>query len=234
MPYPRLGWLFGNEEDYPSNEGKNCRSRPEEDLSGLSLKAGERSQTSALPSSDPKQTTLLAEDVETSNIYEAADPSALEGENYDHLVHIKKILEGRPIDISLEVFSMLPNHLQRATITIDSFWTDGWAAYSAKSSMEGKLIVAKALAAQSTMLIEEAKVVTAKSLEEANDQKNWIIEKVAELENALDSLKIECSSLKEKNIELDKGTEEAMRNGVENVRNQFEHTSDYKISSLLR
>ncbi|KAL2502631.1 Uncharacterized protein Fot_36479 [Forsythia ovata] len=50
----------------------------------------------------------------------------------------------------------------------------------------------------------------------------------AELENALDSLKTECSSLKEVNLKLEKGTEETVKAGVEIFRNQFEFTQDYE------
>ncbi|KAL2502577.1 Uncharacterized protein Fot_36425 [Forsythia ovata] len=38
----------------------------------------------------------------------------------------------------------------------------------------------------------------------------------------------ECSSLKEANLKLEKGTEDAVKAGVEIFRNQFEFTQDYE------
>ncbi|KAL2508767.1 hypothetical protein Fot_32414 [Forsythia ovata] len=73
-----------------------------------------------------------------------------------------------------------------------------------------------------------AQELTAKALEEVNKQKNGVVEKVAELENALDSLKSENSSLKEENLRLERGTEVAVKARVENFINQFEFTSDYE------
>ncbi|KAL2493717.1 hypothetical protein Fot_37491 [Forsythia ovata] len=133
---------------------------------------------------------------------------------------------------------MLPNHLQRTTVTVDSFWTDGWASYSAKSSTEAKLNDVKAVVARSMVLIKEAEgslneskqklrivadevdklnvdlqtaksnvaelskryahatraqELMAKAVEEANEHMSSLVDKVAEPENALDSLKAECS-----------------------------------------
>ncbi|KAL2520428.1 Uncharacterized protein Fot_24351 [Forsythia ovata] len=73
-----------------------------------------------------------------------------------------------------------------------------------------------------------AKAVTAKALEEANNQRKGLVDKVAKFEDALDSLKVECSALKEANLKLEKGTEEMVKAGVENFRNQFEFTHDYE------
>ncbi|KAL2500923.1 hypothetical protein Fot_34771 [Forsythia ovata] len=157
----------------------------------------------------------------------------------------------------------------RCQITVDSFWTFGWAAYPAKSSAEAKLVAGKAHTAWSMVLVEEAKLnkknvdtalrnvenilkdrgyfkeriswlqgllneskkglrlvtedmdkqkkylqnadsdvaefsnrydhatlaqaVTTKALEEANEQKKGLVEKVVELENAIDFLKAENS-----------------------------------------
>ncbi|KAL2494394.1 AH/BAR domain superfamily [Forsythia ovata] len=122
---------------------------------------------------------------------------------------------------------------------------------SYNSSAEAKLNAVKALAAQSLVLIEEveewdklkadlqtvesdvvkffkryeqairALELTAKALEEATEQKNRLIEKVAELENAMDSLKVENSQLDEENLKLERSTEEAMKD-------RFEFTPDYE------
>ncbi|KAL2478829.1 hypothetical protein Fot_47843 [Forsythia ovata] len=46
----------------------------------------------------------------------------------------------------------------------------------------------------------EAQEVIAHSLEEANCQNKWLVDKIAELENAAYLLRSECSSLKEKNL----------------------------------
>ncbi|KAL2553252.1 hypothetical protein Fot_06871 [Forsythia ovata] len=74
-----------------------------------------------------------------SKTHEVVEPQALEGLNYDHSFHMKKILEVRPSDVNFMVFDMMPPNLQRAITTVDSFWTDGWASYSAKTSAEVKL-----------------------------------------------------------------------------------------------
>ncbi|KAL2520454.1 Uncharacterized protein Fot_24377 [Forsythia ovata] len=202
---------------------------------------------------------------------------------------------------------MLLEHLTKAVITVDSFWTEGLAKFSVQSSPERKLTVAKALAVlieeveirvrdleltkrnadtticnvdkiikdrdhfqeratwlqgslnesknEEKLLAEErdklkkdlqnaesdvakfskrydhathAQAVTAKALEEANNQRKGLVDKVAKFEDALDSLKVECSALKEANLKLEKGTEEMVKAGVENFRNQFEFTHDYE------
>ncbi|KAL2494270.1 hypothetical protein Fot_38027 [Forsythia ovata] len=132
-------------------------------FAGLSLKGGEKEQHNAPTSSDLRQTTLVPNissqglqlmvqkqelgGAEASEVHEEVEPSAPEGESYDHLLHIKKILEGKQTDIGSE--------------------------------------------------------------EEANEQKKILVDKVVELENALDFLKAECSSLKEANLKLIEGTEDA-------------------------
>ncbi|KAL2488703.1 Uncharacterized protein Fot_41995 [Forsythia ovata] len=73
----------------------------------------------------------------------------------------------------------------------------------------------------------QAQLVTSKALEEVNDQKMGLIEKVAELEITMDSLKAEISGLKEEKLRLERSTEVAVKAGVENFRNQFEFTQDY-------
>ncbi|KAL2551984.1 uncharacterized protein Fot_05603 [Forsythia ovata] len=62
----------------------------------------------------------------------------------------------RTSEVNVEALGLLPTHLQKATTTIESFWTEGWAAYSKKSSTEDKLNAAKTLTARSIVLIEEA------------------------------------------------------------------------------
>ncbi|KAL2509293.1 hypothetical protein Fot_32940 [Forsythia ovata] len=69
---------------------------------------------------------------ETSDISEVVDPSKLESGSYNNSVHIKKDMEGRPTEIDLPVLCMFPNHLQPAVVSVDSFWTEGWAKYSTK------------------------------------------------------------------------------------------------------
>ncbi|KAL2501372.1 Intermediate filament [Forsythia ovata] len=56
-----------------------------------------------------------------------------------------------------------------------------------------------------------AQEVITKALEESNDQKKELVGKVAELENALDSLKAECSGWKDTNLKMEKGTEDRMK-----------------------
>ncbi|KAL2557825.1 Uncharacterized protein Fot_02564 [Forsythia ovata] len=66
------------------------------------------------------------------------------------------------------------------------------------------------MAARSLMLIEDVEI------------------EIAQLEKAVENLKIECSGLKEANLKLDEGTEEVVKAGVEIFRNQFDFTSDYE------
>ncbi|KAL2558604.1 hypothetical protein Fot_03343 [Forsythia ovata] len=66
---------------------------------------------------------------ETSNIGEVVEPSKPEAESYDNSVHIKKDMEGKPIEIDTAVLSMLPNHMQQDVVSVDSFWNEGWAEY---------------------------------------------------------------------------------------------------------
>ncbi|KAL2494755.1 uncharacterized protein Fot_38512 [Forsythia ovata] len=73
-----------------------------------------------------------------------------------------------------------------------------------------------------------AQEVTAKALEDANSQRDGMVEKMAQLENAKELLKTECSSLKEKNHKLERNTEEKVKAGVENFLNHFEFTRDYE------
>ncbi|KAL2501412.1 hypothetical protein Fot_35260 [Forsythia ovata] len=61
-----------------------------------------------------------------------------------------------------------------------------------------------------------AQEVTAKALVEANSESNELVDKIAQFEDAVEALKAECSSLKEKNHELERSTEDAVRAGVEN------------------
>ncbi|KAL2514990.1 hypothetical protein Fot_28961 [Forsythia ovata] len=63
--------------------------------------------------------------------------------------------------------------------------------------------------------------LTTKAFEEATEQKNGLTEKVVELENAMDSLKVENSQLKEENLKLE-SIKEVVKAGVENLWNQFE------------
>ncbi|KAL2555528.1 Uncharacterized protein Fot_00267 [Forsythia ovata] len=294
----------------PEVGGSSKRSLKDEDnLEILKEEGLSRKATKPRTASSKSPQNQSMEGVGTSNVQGEANLPSQEGEMPDHFFHVKKSLERRPCDISPKVLGMLPNHLQRATATVDSFWTDSWAAYSAKSSVEAKLIAAKALAARSMVLIEEAEVsvrdlelnkrnvalrnvekmikdldyfkelsswlqvslkeskkelrvvtdqrdklkedlqnaefdvaefskrydnaaqsqlVTSKALEEVNDHKRGLIEKVAELENALDSLKVENSGLKEEKLGLERNTEDAVKAGVENFRNQFEFTQDYE------
>ncbi|KAL2559967.1 putative abhydrolase domain-containing protein [Forsythia ovata] len=149
---------------------------------------------------------------------------------------------------------MLLDHLAKADITVDSFWTERWAAYSTQAFSEQKLAASKALATWSMMLVEEAKLkadlqntefnvaefskrydhttraqeLTTKALEKSNAQKKGLVDKVEELENALDYHKAENSGLKEERLQLERRTKEAVKVGVENFRNQFEFTQNYK------
>ncbi|KAL2514135.1 hypothetical protein Fot_28106 [Forsythia ovata] len=123
--------------------------RDEDDLEILEEEGLARKTKKPLTAFFKSLQNQLVEGVETFTAHEAVDPSVPEEKDYDHLVHVTKILEGRANDISSEVLGMLPNHIQRATVTIDSFWTDSWVAYSAKLSVGAKLIAAKALAAGS-------------------------------------------------------------------------------------
>ncbi|KAL2529267.1 Uncharacterized protein Fot_21868 [Forsythia ovata] len=70
--------------------------------------------------------------------------------------------------------------------------------------------------------------VTAKALEEANTKRGRLVDKIAKLDDVVDSLKAEYSGLKAKNLELKRGTKEVVKVGVENFRNQFWYTQDYK------
>ncbi|KAL2514214.1 hypothetical protein Fot_28185 [Forsythia ovata] len=47
-------------------------------------------------------------------------PQGSEGPDYNHFVHIRKILEEGPYHINPEVFDMIPPHLQRALTTVDT------------------------------------------------------------------------------------------------------------------
>ncbi|KAL2502117.1 Uncharacterized protein Fot_35965 [Forsythia ovata] len=59
-----------------------------------------------------------------------------------------------------------------------------------------------------------AQELTAKALAEVNSQREGLVEKTAQLEDSLDSAKAGCSSLKEKNLELEWSTEEVAKVGV--------------------
>ncbi|KAL2509072.1 hypothetical protein Fot_32719 [Forsythia ovata] len=137
--------------------------------------------------------------------------------------HLKNILEGRPMEISSDVLNMLPDPASKGTVV-------------------------KAMASRSLMLIDEAEAevrnmeLTKKSSEtalrnadkiikdrdhfrdqalaDANSQRYGLVEKIAQLENAKKLLKAECSSLKEKNHELELNMKEAVKAGVENFQNQ--------------
>ncbi|KAL2529289.1 Uncharacterized protein Fot_21890 [Forsythia ovata] len=50
--------------------------------------------------------------------------------------------------------------------------------------------------------------VTAKALEEANTKRGRLVDKIAKLDDVVDSLKAEYSGLKAKNLELKRGTKE--------------------------
>ncbi|KAL2514103.1 hypothetical protein Fot_28074 [Forsythia ovata] len=157
-------WILDGPRWSPPCRPKTCRSwcrnpeagrsskqslRDEDDLEILEEEGLARKTKKPLTAFSKSLQNQLVEGVETFTAHEAVDPSVPEEKDYDHLVHVTKILEGRANDISSEVLGMLPNHIQRATVTIDSFWTDSWVAYSAKLSVGAKLIAAKALAAGS-------------------------------------------------------------------------------------
>ncbi|KAL2456119.1 hypothetical protein Fot_57072 [Forsythia ovata] len=80
----------------------------------------------------------------------------------------------------------------------------------------------------------KAQEVTAKSLEEVNEQKNELIEKVAELENDMDFLRKENFQLKEENLKLERGTEEVLKAGsfFVNYRARQELHPNVDISSI--
>ncbi|KAL2508376.1 hypothetical protein Fot_32023 [Forsythia ovata] len=74
----------------------------------------------------------------------------------------------------------------------------------------------------------QAQEVSAKALAEANSLRDGLVDKIAHLDKTVENFKAECSSLKEENLKLEKGTEETVKVGVENFRNQFEFTSNYE------
>ncbi|KAL2514991.1 hypothetical protein Fot_28962 [Forsythia ovata] len=128
---------------------KSRSSRDEEELEVLEdeslIRRAKKPRTSSSKSLQ-NQPTGGALSLETHEVFE---PQASERLNYDQSVHIKKVLEERPSDINFEVFDMIHPHLQWTITIVNSFWTDGWASYFAKSSAEAKLTAAKALDARS-------------------------------------------------------------------------------------
>ncbi|KAL2508437.1 hypothetical protein Fot_32084 [Forsythia ovata] len=61
--------------------------------------------------------------------------------------HIKKVLEERPVDISLDLLNMLLDPTSKVTVVVDSYWTEEWVTYSDQSSPSLKLSAPKAMAA---------------------------------------------------------------------------------------
>ncbi|KAL2515197.1 hypothetical protein Fot_29168 [Forsythia ovata] len=148
--------LFGGREDLEFDPSYwACSKYPtkltmdEEELEVLEdeslIRRAKKPRTSSSKSLQ-NQPTGGALSLETHEVFE---PQASERLNYDQSVHIKKVLEEMPSDINSEVFDMILHHLQWTITIVNSFWTDGWASYFAKSSAKAKLIVAKALAARS-------------------------------------------------------------------------------------
>ncbi|KAL2552478.1 hypothetical protein Fot_06097 [Forsythia ovata] len=70
--------------------------------------------------------------------------------------------------------------------------------------------------------------ITTKVLAEANTQRDGLVDKIAHLDETAESLRVECSDLKGENLKLNSETEEAVKAGVENFRNQFEFTTNYE------
>ncbi|KAL2551973.1 hypothetical protein Fot_05647 [Forsythia ovata] len=130
--------------------------------------------------------------VGSSETHEVVEPHALEGLNYDQSVHIK-VLEGRPSDINLEVFNMIPPHLQWAITTVELFWTDGWASYSAKSSAKAELNVARALAAWS-LVNKERTTWLQGSLNESKQELKIISEERDKLKTDLETVESDVAN----------------------------------------
>ncbi|KAL2494926.1 hypothetical protein Fot_38683 [Forsythia ovata] len=125
--------------------------------------------------------------------------------------HIKKVLEDRPVAIFSDVLNMLPDPTSKAAATIESYWTEGWLRIDLASS---EVDVAEFLKKYDHA--NHAQEVTAKALADANSQRDRLVEKMAQLEDARELLKAKCSSLKEKNHELEQNTDEEIKAGMEN------------------
>ncbi|KAL2552475.1 hypothetical protein Fot_06094 [Forsythia ovata] len=70
--------------------------------------------------------------------------------------HIMKVLEGWHVEISTTMLNMLPDSASKAAAVVNSYRTERWVRYSDQNSASLKHSEAKAMAARSLMLIEEA------------------------------------------------------------------------------
>ncbi|KAL2552430.1 hypothetical protein Fot_06049 [Forsythia ovata] len=70
--------------------------------------------------------------------------------------HIMKVLEGWPVEISTTMLNMLLDSASKAAAVVNSYRTERWVRYSDQNSASLKHSEAKAMAARSLMLIEEA------------------------------------------------------------------------------
>ncbi|KAL2525979.1 Uncharacterized protein Adt_11033 [Abeliophyllum distichum] len=152
---------------------------------------------------------------------------------------------------------MILPHLQRTLTIVDSFWTHDWADYSVKSSDGVKLSTIKTLVARSLVLIEEAKssgilnkskreirlltderdklktdlattesdvAMFSKMSDLANQAQEVTVQALAEA----NKLRSEIDELDGENLKLKLETEEAVKVGVEEFKNQFEFTPYYE------